>query len=105
MHSTRARLLAAIFVGLWISGGGLPVYSQQHAGKNRLEVAPAKYAAQMAQGCQTLLYAAAMTNVGLDEASIYRSIKTSLYGEQVVLDLEMPRETFCALLSRQLSAS
>jgi hypothetical protein len=56
-----------------------------------------------AHGYDALFYGAAMSK--RDYEQIYRSLKASSNGAVVTMALSMPRETFCALLSKYLSGN
>jgi hypothetical protein len=67
------------------------------------EAESAPHARQTAQGYGTLFYAASMSR--RDYEQMYKSLKASSNGGEVTMTLSMPRETFCALLSKYLSSN
>jgi hypothetical protein len=65
----------------------------------------AGHASMMAHGYEAMFYSAASMNRGRDYEQMYRSLKASSNGDEVTIAFSMPRETFCALLSKYLSSN
>jgi hypothetical protein len=61
-------------------------------------------ARQRANVYNTLFFAAAATKRGLGEELVYKNLHTTSNGDEVTMAFSMPRETFCALLSKYLSS-
>jgi hypothetical protein len=61
-------------------------------------------AVQKARSYDLLLYAGSMARRGRDEELLYKSLRVSSSDREVILNFSMPRETFCALLSKYLSS-
>jgi hypothetical protein len=59
---------------------------------------------QKATGYKALVSMAAMLKRGRDEELIYRNLSISSKDREVIVNFSMPRETFCALLSKYLSS-
>lgn len=64
----------------------------------------AEKAALQARSYEALFRTAAIIRRGHELESVYRNLQSASSGTEVVLDFRMRRETFCALLSRQLSS-
>lgn len=69
-----------------------------------LEVESAQTARNRAQGYKTLLSFGAILKKGHAEELIYKAMSISSKDREVNLNFSMPRETFCALLSKYLSS-
>ena len=65
----------------------------------------ASRAVQTAHGYDAMFYAAAVSKRGRDEELIYKALKASSNSDEVTMSFAMPRETFCALLSKYLSSN
>jgi hypothetical protein len=61
-------------------------------------------ARQTANAYSALFFVAAAPKRGLDEELIYKNLRASSNGDEVTMTFSMPRETFCALLSKYLSS-
>jgi hypothetical protein len=57
-----------------------------------------------ADAYNALFYGAALTKRGRDEELVYKDLHASSNGNEVAMTFSMPRETFCALLSKYLSS-
>jgi hypothetical protein len=57
-----------------------------------------------AQAYRSLLFMGAMLKKGRDEELIYKSLSVSSKDGEIIVNFSMPRETFCALLSKYLSS-
>jgi hypothetical protein len=62
-----------------------------------------EHASMMAHGYDAMIYAYG-SHAG-DYAPIYRALKATSSGDEVTIAFAMPRETFCALLSKYLSSN
>lgn len=62
-------------------------------------------AVQTAHGYDAMFYAAAVSKSGRDEEILYKALKASSNSDEVTMSFSMPRETFCALLSKYLSSN
>jgi hypothetical protein len=62
-----------------------------------------EHASMMAHGYDAMIYAYG-SHAG-DYAPVYRALKASSAGDEVTIAFSMPRETFCALLSKYLSSN
>ena len=62
-------------------------------------------ARQKSHTYDTLFFAARMIRRRADEELIYKGLKVSSKDREVIFDFSMPRETFCALLSKYLSSN
>jgi hypothetical protein len=61
-------------------------------------------ARQKANVYNALFFAAAASKRGLGDELIYKNLRASSNGDEVTMTFSMPRETFCALLSKYLSS-
>jgi hypothetical protein len=64
-----------------------------------------KQARNKAKGYGALLFMGAQVKKGQAEELIYKSISVSSEDREVIVNFSMPRETFCALLSKYLSSN
>lgn len=62
-------------------------------------------AKQKTKAYDLLLHMAALTKRGRDEELIYRNLRASSNANEITIAFSMPRETFCALLSKYLSSN
>ena len=62
-------------------------------------------AASMAKSYEMLLHVADMARRGRDEEILYKNLRVSSRDRELILNFSMPRETFCALLSKYLSSN
>ncbi len=63
----------------------------------------AQHASMMAHGYDAMIYSYGLSR--RDYEPIYRALKSSSNGDEVTIAFSMPRETFCALLSKYLSSN
>lgn len=64
-----------------------------------------KQARNTAKGYGALLFMGAQVKKGQAEELIYKSVSISSEDREVIVNFSMPRETFCALLSKYLSSN
>lgn len=63
----------------------------------------ADHASMMAHGYDAMIYSYGLSR--RDYEPIYKALKASADGDEVTIAFSMPRETFCALLSKYLSSN
>ena len=64
----------------------------------------AQQAASHVSAARTFLHVAAQRKQRPDHEIVYRSLNATAHDNQIILSFSMPRETFCALLSKYLSS-
>ena len=73
------------------------------AGSATYKSESAEHASMMAHGYDAMIYSYGLSR--RDYEAIYKALKASTNGDEVTIAFSMPRETFCALLSKYLSSN
>jgi hypothetical protein len=73
------------------------------AGSATYKSQSADHASMMAHGYDAMIYSYGLSR--RDYEAIYKALKASAKGDEVTIAFSMPRETFCALLSKYLSGN
>ena len=73
------------------------------AGSASYKSVSAEHASMMAHGYDAMIYSYGLSR--REYEAIYKALRASAKGDEVTIAFSMPRETFCALLSKYLSGN
>ncbi|HKR00873.1 MAG TPA: hypothetical protein VJT09_09370 [Pyrinomonadaceae bacterium] len=73
--------------------------------KASYEVESNEQAKRKANGYKTLLHFGEIARRGSDLEALYKNMRVSASDREVIINFSMPRETFCALLSKYLASN